>query len=69
MNRNDLDQGQAIAARVERFVRDVVIPYERGDLVSRAHAEGQVQSAEHLDDGTRVVARVPRPLAAVLTEL
>ena len=29
MNRNDLDQGQAIAARVERFVRDVVIPYEK----------------------------------------
>lgn len=48
---------------------DVVIPYERGDLVSRAHAEGQVQSAEHLDDGTRVVARVPRPLAAVLLAL
>jgi acyl-CoA dehydrogenase len=29
MNRNDLDQGQAIAARVERFVRDDVIPYEK----------------------------------------
>lgn len=29
MSRNDLDQGQAIAARVERFVRDVVIPYEK----------------------------------------
>jgi acyl-CoA dehydrogenase len=29
MNRNDLDQGQAIAARVERFVRDAVIPYEK----------------------------------------
>ena len=29
MSRDDLDQGQAIAARVERFVRDVVIPYEK----------------------------------------
>ncbi|HEY1071421.1 acyl-CoA dehydrogenase family protein, partial [Brevundimonas sp.] len=29
MSHNDLDQGQAIAARVERFVRDVVIPYEK----------------------------------------
>lgn len=29
MNRDDLDQGQAIAARVERFVRNVVIPYEK----------------------------------------
>ncbi|EKY28492.1 acyl-CoA dehydrogenase protein [Brevundimonas diminuta 470-4] len=29
MSHNDLDQGQAIAARVERFVRDIVIPYEK----------------------------------------
>lgn len=29
MSRNDLDQGHAIAGRVERFVRDVVIPYEK----------------------------------------
>lgn len=28
MSQTDLDQGHAIAGRVERFVRDVVIPYE-----------------------------------------
>ncbi|MBA0044916.1 GTPase HflX [Mycobacterium sp. NPDC050853] len=48
---------------------DVVIPYDRGDLVSRIHADGQVQSTEHLADGTRVIARVPHALAAVLAEL
>lgn len=48
---------------------DVVIPYERGDLVARIHTEGQVQSTEHLADGTRVVGRVPQALAAVLTAL
>lgn len=48
---------------------DVVIPYGRGDLVSRIHADGQVQSTEHLVEGTRVIARVPRALAAVLAAL
>lgn len=62
---------EAIAEAVPRgdVPVDVVIPYERGDLVARMHAEGQVQSTEHLADGTRVVGRVPRALAAVLTAL
>ena len=38
---------------------DVVIPYARGDLLARAHAEGEVVSIEHGDVGTHVVARVP----------
>lgn len=29
MNQTDLDKGRAIAERIERFVRDVVIPYEK----------------------------------------
>lgn len=36
MNQNDLDKGRAIAERIERFVRDVVIPYEK-DLRATAH--------------------------------
>lgn len=62
---------EAIAEAVPRgdVPVDVVIPYERGDLVARIHTEGQVQSTEHLADGTRVVGRVPRALAAVLTTL
>ncbi|WP_078310965.1 MULTISPECIES: GTPase HflX [unclassified Mycobacterium] len=48
---------------------DVVIPYERGDLVARIHTEGQVHSTEHLAEGTRVVGRVPRALAALLAGL
>ncbi|CPU35432.1 GTP-binding protein HflX [Mycobacteroides abscessus subsp. abscessus] len=62
---------EAIAEAVPRgdVPVDVVIPYERGDLVARIHTEGQVQSTEHLADGTRVVGRVPQALAAVLTAL
>lgn len=36
MNQNDLEQGRIIAERVERFVRDVVIPYEK-DTRATAH--------------------------------
>jgi GTP-binding protein HflX len=45
---------------------DVVIPYDRGDLVSRVHADGRVQQTEHISDGTRIKARVPVALAASL---
>lgn len=47
---------------------DVVIPYDRGDLVARVHADGRVQQAEHNSQGTRLVARVPVALAASLRE-
>ena len=47
---------------------DVVIPYDRGDLVSRVHADGRVQETEHISDGTRIKARVPAALAANLRQ-
>jgi GTPase len=47
---------------------DVVIPYDRGDLVARVHADGRVQQAEHNSQGTRLRARVPVALAASLRE-
>lgn len=46
---------------------DVLLPYERGDLVSRLHEEGEVLGSEHTSDGTRVQARVHPDLAAELT--
>jgi len=42
---------------------DLVVPYARGDLVSRAHATGDVISVEHGETGTRLHARVPEMLA------
>jgi GTPase len=47
---------------------DVVIPYDRGDLVARVHADGRVQQTEHSSDGTRIKARVPVALAASLRQ-
>jgi len=47
---------------------DVTIPYDRGELVSRMHADGRIDAEEHTPDGTRIKARVPVALAASLSE-
>ena len=44
----------------------VLLPYDRGDLVSRAHREGEVLAVGHGEDGTELTARVPLGLAAEL---
>jgi GTP-binding protein HflX len=60
----------ALLARLdERLPRpeievDVVVPYDRGDLVAAAHSDGEVLSEEHLPEGTRLRARVRPDLAA-----
>jgi GTP-binding protein HflX len=45
---------------------EVLIPYDRGDLVSRVHDEGDLLGEEHGADGTLVRARVSPALAAEL---
>ena len=64
-----LDELQAEIERLmPRQYREisVVIPYARGDLLSRAHDEGEVLAVEHGSDGTELTARVPPGLAAEL---
>ena len=43
-----------------------LVPYTRGDLVSRVHREGEVLIEEHTGDGTLLTARVLPDLAAEL---
>jgi len=45
---------------------DVVVPYDRGDLVHRVHEDGEVIDEEHTADGTRLRARVHPDLAVEL---
>ena len=45
---------------------DLVVPYSRGDLISRVHQLGDVIDIDHLAEGTHVHARVPKYLANVL---
>lgn len=49
-----------IEERLPRLDHEVhlLVPYDRGDLISRAHKEGEVLSVEHVEDGTILHARV-----------
>ncbi|HEX2704239.1 MAG TPA: GTPase HflX [Candidatus Lustribacter sp.] len=55
---------ELIGAELPRPDIDVtlVVPYDRGDLLSRLHDEGEVLSTEHTEDGTVVVARIKATL-------
>jgi GTP-binding protein HflX len=46
---------------------DVVVPYDRGDLIARAHRDGDVLTEEYSEQGTRLHARVLADLAHELT--
>jgi GTP-binding protein HflX len=58
----------AIESRLPHLAVEVklVVPYSRGDLVSRAHSAGEVLAFSHVEDGTLLEARVPAGLAAEL---
>ncbi|PFG33489.1 GTPase HflX [Sanguibacter antarcticus] len=45
---------------------DLVVPYERGDLVNRVHLEGEIDHLEHTGEGTLLRGRVDDELAAEL---
>ena len=45
---------------------DVVLPFERGDLISRSYTLGEVVSIDHDESGSHLKARVPQPLAVEL---
>lgn len=45
---------------------DVMIPFTRGDLISRVHRQGEVISVEHSESGTHLIARAPQELATEL---
>ncbi len=45
---------------------NVLVPYDRGDLVARMHENAEVLATEHTAEGTRLHARVGPGLAAAL---
>ena len=61
-----------IRARIERMLPlppvevRVIVPYERGDLVSAVHETGIILTQEHVADGTAIHAHVPAILGARL---
>ena len=63
-----------LSARVELFLNsrdshvNLQVPFTRGDVVSRVHAEGTVRSEEYTEDGTLVDVRLPATTARELAE-
>jgi GTP-binding protein HflX len=61
-----------IRARIERMLPlppvevRVLVPYDRGDLVSAVHETGIILTQEHVADGTAIHAHVPAILGARL---
>lgn len=47
---------------------DLVIPYERGDIVNRIHNDGEILSQDHEATGTHVHARVTPEIEGMLME-
>ncbi|HEY0496259.1 MAG TPA: GTPase HflX [Kutzneria sp.] len=59
---------QEVASRLPapNLLVEVVVPYTRGELVSRVHAEGEVLAEDHTPEGTALKARVRGDLAGAL---
>jgi GTP-binding protein HflX len=62
---------EAVEAALPQWDREVsaVVPYVRGDLVARAHQEGEVLALRHCAAGTELTARVPPGLAAEIDRI
>ena len=62
-----LEKIETLLPRPEILVR-ALIPYSRGDLVSRIHSEARIVNVVHQDDGTFIEARVKPQLASELNQ-
>jgi GTP-binding protein HflX len=62
---------ETVEAALPQWDREVsaVVPYVRGDLVARAHQEGEVLALRHCAAGTELTARVPPGLAAEIDRI
>jgi GTP-binding protein HflX len=47
---------------------DLLVPYDRGDVISALHESGRVLSTEYVEDGTRIRALASPEQAAQLRE-
>ena len=60
----------AIGARLRSMIPiyELLIPYDRGDLLAALHRDGEVLVEVHADDGTRVRARLPEAVASKVAD-
>jgi GTP-binding protein HflX len=66
---------ELLLARIEEVLEaqmtrlDVLVPYELGELVDLFHRRGLIEREEHIEEGTRIVGRIPRGLVGRFYEL
>ena len=54
--------------RRQTIVAELVVPYDRGDVLAMAHREGEVMDSTESDDGWRILVRVDEGSAGRLAE-
>lgn len=54
----------AVASAHDELIR-VLVPYDRGDLVSTAHERAQIVFEEHCEDGTRIDMQIGKAYASM----
>jgi GTP-binding protein HflX len=65
---------QELKAEIEEVIEaemvhvDVLVPFERGDLVSIFHERGLIDTEEHLPEGTHITGRVSQSLSPTFKE-
>jgi GTP-binding protein HflX len=65
---DDLLMAASDRLRALAIVTELLVPYDRGDVLAAIHREGEVLSTAHVDAGLRVRARLSRPSAGRLAE-
>jgi GTP-binding protein HflX len=65
---DDLLTAASDRLRALAIVTELLVPYDRGDVLAAIHREGEVLSTAHGDAGVRVRARLSRPSAGRLAE-
>jgi GTP-binding protein HflX len=60
----------AVGARLRSLspIHELLIPYERGEVLATLHREGEVLVEVHTDEGTRVRVRLPKAFASRVAE-
>ncbi len=61
---------EVIGARLRAMtpIYELLVPYERGDVLAALHRDGEVLVEVHADEGTRVRARLPESVASSVSE-
>ena len=59
--------GDAMTLRSIATVFELLVPYERGDVLASVHREGEIVSSTHEDTGIRIRARLSEASAGRLS--